>query len=98
MTQDATGRGGGAGHHRLSPGGVTGAVVGAVLGGAAAAGAVGAGRARSRVLRQRARLSEEEQEHPSELGLLPRGREPEQRRHETARAPPASVLEAASPS
>ena len=50
-------------------------MAGAVLGGAAAAGAVGAGRARNRILRQRARLSEEEQAHPSKLGMLPPGRE-----------------------
>jgi len=61
--------------HRVSPGGVAGAVAGAVLGGAAAAGAVGAGRARNRILRQRARLSEEEKAHPSKLGMLPPGRE-----------------------
>lgn len=61
--------------HHLSPGAVAGAVAGTVLGGAAAAGAVGAGRARSRILRQRERLSEEEKAHPSTLGLLPPGRE-----------------------
>ena len=61
--------------HHLSPGAVAGAVAGTVLGGAAAAGAVGAGRARSRILRQRERLSEEEKAHPSMLGLVPPGRE-----------------------
>jgi pimeloyl-ACP methyl ester carboxylesterase len=61
--------------HHLSSGGVAGAVAGAVIGGAAAAGAVGAGRARSRILRQRARLSEEEKAHPSQLGMQPPGRE-----------------------
>ena len=61
--------------HHLSPGGVAGAVAGAVIGGAAAAGALGAGRARSRILRERARLSEEEKAHPSRLGMQPPGRE-----------------------
>lgn len=60
---------------RPSAGGVVGAVAGAVLGGAAAAGAVGAGRVRSRIVRERARLSESEAARPSELGMLPRGRE-----------------------
>ena len=59
-------------HHT---GGIVGAIAGTVLGGAAAAGAVGAGRAHSRVVRARAELEESEAEHPSMLGLLPRGRE-----------------------
>jgi pimeloyl-ACP methyl ester carboxylesterase len=56
-------------------GGILGAIAGTVLGGAAAAGAVGAGVARSRVVRARAELEESEAAHPSQLGMLPKGRE-----------------------
>jgi len=58
-----------------STGGLVGALAGAVIGGAAAAGAVGAGRVRSRIVRQRAELSEADAAHPSQLGMVPRGRE-----------------------
>jgi pimeloyl-ACP methyl ester carboxylesterase len=60
---------------RPHAGGIAGAVAGAVLGTAAAAGAVGARRTVSRVARQRELLSVEAAEHPSNLGMLPAGRE-----------------------
>ena len=59
----------------LSVGGIVGAVAGTVVGGAAAVGGVAAGRARSKVVRERAALSAEEEASPSTLGLLPEGRE-----------------------
>jgi pimeloyl-ACP methyl ester carboxylesterase len=63
------------GDERRHTGGIIGAIAGTVLGGAAAAGAVGAGVARSRVVRTRAELEESEAAHPSQLGLLPKGRD-----------------------
>jgi pimeloyl-ACP methyl ester carboxylesterase len=65
----------GSARHGPSVVGIAGAVAGTLLGGAAAAGGVAAGRARSRIVRQREALTEEEAVHPSQLGLLPPGRE-----------------------
>lgn len=72
MSDDGSGKDG-----RSGPpvGGIVGAAAGALLGGAAAAGGVAAGRARSRVVRERARLSAEEAANPSSLGTMPPGRE-----------------------
>jgi len=61
--------------HARSVGGIVGAVAGTLLGGAAAAGALGAGRVRSRIVRQRAEVSAEEATEPQHLGMLPPGRE-----------------------
>ena len=60
---------------RRHTGGIVGAIAGTVLGGAAAAGAVGAGRAHSRVVRARAELEASEAEHPSSSVCCRAGRE-----------------------